>query len=74
MEPYSLQQLHDAFSRFTDDYALYLPRTSDLNQLAKLVPEKKDANGEQEKLAVEHYCINGASKALVFYNGNFAWT
>ncbi|KAI5307333.1 hypothetical protein KEM56_007267 [Ascosphaera pollenicola] len=74
MEPYSIQRLHDEFSRFTGDYALYLPRTSDLNQLAKFVSGKKNANGEQKKIAVEHYCINGASKALVFYNGRFEWT
>ncbi|KAI5291760.1 hypothetical protein KEM54_000552 [Ascosphaera aggregata] len=74
MEPYTLQKLHDEFSVFTDYYALYLPRTSDLNQLAKVVPDRKSEQGAQVKVAVEHYCINGASKALVFYNGKFEWT
>ncbi|KAI5281901.1 hypothetical protein KEM52_003827 [Ascosphaera acerosa] len=74
MEPYPLQTLHDAFSAFTDTYALYLPRTSDLNQLAGVVADGTDEHGEQAKAAVEHYCINGASKALVLYNGRFAWS
>ena len=34
---------------------LYLPRTSDLNQIAKYAPEGK-------KLEVSHYCVRGASK------------
>ncbi|OLN88803.1 Trimethylguanosine synthase [Colletotrichum chlorophyti] len=58
MEPYTLQQLHDACMPM--DHALYLPRTSDLRQIAKL------ARGG-EKLEVVQYCMEGASKAMVAY-------
>jgi trimethylguanosine synthase len=42
------------------DSALYLPRTSDLRQIASLAPEGKKAE-------VVQYCMEGASKALVAY-------
>ena len=58
MEPYSLQQLHDACGEM--DHALYLPRTSDLRQIAKLAPE-------DQQVEVVQYCMKGASKALVAY-------
>jgi trimethylguanosine synthase len=43
---------------------LFIPRTSDLKQLAKLVPE-----GDQAM--VMHYCMEGASKALCIFYGDF---
>ena len=55
MEPYNLGQLYSHFTRITREIALYLPRTSDLNQLAEL------AVGD-EHFEVVHYCIRGASK------------
>lgn len=58
MQPYNLQQLHDAAGNM--DHALFLPRTSDLRQLAKLVPKG-------QKLEVVQYCMEGASKAMVAY-------
>ncbi|TDZ74492.1 Trimethylguanosine synthase [Colletotrichum trifolii] len=58
MEPYNLQQLHDACKPM--DHALFLPRTSDLRQIAKLAPDG-------EKLDVVQYCMEGASKAMVAY-------
>lgn len=58
MLPYSLKKIHDACKGM--DSALYLPRTSDLRQLAKLAPKGK-------KLDVVQYCVEGASKALVAY-------
>ncbi|TPX15391.1 uncharacterized protein E0L32_004371 [Thyridium curvatum] len=58
MQPYNLRQLHDASVPF--EHALYLPRTSDLRQIAKLVP------GET-KVDVRQYCMEGASKAMVAY-------
>ncbi|KAF3055833.1 Trimethylguanosine synthase [Daldinia childiae] len=58
MEPYSLAQLHGAYR--TMDHALYLPRTSDLRQIAKLVPDGT-------KIEVVQYCVEGASKAMVTY-------
>lgn len=66
MEPYSLNDLHREFSLFTRDIVLYLPRTSDLRQLATIVQDGKQA-------VVRHYCMEGASKALVLYRGDFNW-
>ncbi|KAK4205347.1 RNA cap guanine-N2 methyltransferase-domain-containing protein [Triangularia verruculosa] len=56
MEPYNLEVLHQACSPM--EHVLYLPRTSDLRQIAKLAPE-----GEQ--IEVVQYCMEGASKAMV---------
>ncbi|KAL1956513.1 hypothetical protein VTO42DRAFT_7076 [Malbranchea cinnamomea] len=64
MQPYSLQTLYTKFSAFTEDMVLFLPRTSDLRQLAATVKPGK-------KAMVMHYCMEGASKALCIYNGNF---
>ena len=58
MQPYGLKELVQAYERF--EYALYLPRTSDLRQIAKLAPEGK-------KIEVVQYCMEGASKAMVAY-------
>lgn len=55
MEPYSLDKLYKSFSKHTQHVVLYLPRTSDLNQIARYAPEGK-------KLEVAHYCVMGASK------------
>lgn len=64
MQPYSIEKLHSEFSQFTTDLVLFLPRTSDLRQLAAI------ANSKPKSL-VMHYCMEGASKALCFYNGDF---
>lgn len=58
MQPYSLKQIHDTCRMM--DCALYLPRTSDLRQIAKVAPVGK-------KIEVVQYCMEGASKALVAY-------
>jgi trimethylguanosine synthase len=58
MTPYSMKKIHDASKEM--DSVLYLPRTSDLRQIAKLAPKGK-------KLDVVQYCVEGASKALVAY-------
>ncbi|USW59135.1 Putative RNA cap guanine-N2 methyltransferase, S-adenosyl-L-methionine-dependent methyltransferase [Septoria linicola] len=63
MEPYNLKVLYDAFSA-ANEVVLYLPRTSDVQQLAKY------AKGD-EKLPVTHYCMKGASKALCVFYGSF---
>ncbi|RMY62817.1 hypothetical protein D0864_12752 [Hortaea werneckii] len=67
MQPYSMQQLHGAFTAVSKDTVLYLPRTSDLQQVAKYV--KKG-----DKLKVTHYCMHGASKALCVFFGDFEAT
>jgi trimethylguanosine synthase len=58
MYPYSIQEIHRACKCM--DSALYLPRHSDLRQLAKLAPK-------DQKIDVVQYCMRGASKALVAY-------
>ena len=83
MQPYSLSDIYEPVSKLTPDVILYLPRTSDLNELAIYVPE-------QCKISVIHYCIKGYSKvsvlnkfvlsltltswqAICAYFGNFTW-
>ena len=55
MQPYSLSDLVKPLRDFTEDLALYLPRTSDLRQLGDY------ADGDKQVRAV-HYCMEGASK------------
>ncbi|KAF2121878.1 RNA cap guanine-N2 methyltransferase-domain-containing protein [Lophiotrema nucula] len=64
MQPYGLDKLYSEFSKYSKHIVLYLPRTSDLNQIAKYAP--KDG-----KVEVAHYCVTGASKALCAYYGDF---
>jgi trimethylguanosine synthase len=58
MQPYSLKKIHSLCKQM--DSALFLPRTSDLRQIAKLAPGGR-------KIDVVQYCMKGASKALVAY-------
>ncbi|KAK0266380.1 putative diacylglycerol O-acyltransferase tgs1 [Friedmanniomyces endolithicus] len=67
MGPYTLPFLYNSFSAITPDVVLYLPRTSDMRQLAKHAKPG-------EKLKVTHYCMHGASKALCVYFGSLAAT
>ncbi|KAG9248873.1 RNA cap guanine-N2 methyltransferase-domain-containing protein [Calycina marina] len=60
MAPYSLNQIYEICKGI--DCALFLPRSSDLRQIAKLAPER----GER-KIEVVTYCMRGAGKALVAY-------
>jgi hypothetical protein len=55
MQPYSVNAIYEAVVKVSPDIALYLPRTSDLRQLAKY------ASGDR-KVEVVHYCMEGASK------------
>ncbi|KAH8427849.1 RNA methyltransferase [Aspergillus melleus] len=64
MEPYSLSKLYREFALFSEHMVLFLPRTSDVKQLAKVVKD-----GQQS--TVMHYCMEGASKALCVYYGGF---
>jgi trimethylguanosine synthase len=63
MEPYNIGRLHSSFRAFSNEVALFLPRTSDLRQLAQF-----DNGGK--KMTVVHYCMEGASKALCVYFGD----
>lgn len=62
MEPYNLDKLYKSFTKVTKEVVLYLPRTSDLNQIARYGQDGK-------KLEVAHYAMMGASK--VSENGVF---
>jgi len=54
MQPYTLNDMLDPFQRVTSDVVLYLPRTSNLRQVANQTKGKKTI--------VMHYCMEGASK------------
>jgi trimethylguanosine synthase len=58
MEPYNLEFLYKACHPM--EHVLFLPRTSDIRQVAKLVPDGA-------KVDVVQYCMEGASKAMVAY-------
>ncbi|KAJ5557513.1 RNA cap guanine-N2 methyltransferase [Penicillium frequentans] len=64
MEPYSLTTLYKEYAAFTKHMALYLPRTSDVQQMANYVPDGRQA-------MVIHYCVEGHSKALCVFYGDF---
>lgn len=64
MKPYSLEHMFKGFSSFTKHIVLYLPRTSDLRQIAECVEEGK-------KWQVIHYCTKASSRALCAYLGDF---
>lgn len=55
MQPYNLDTLYKSYSKITREIVLYLPRNSDLNQIAEYAEEGK-------KLEVAHYAIKRASK------------
>ena len=55
MGPYNLDKLYKSFSKYTKEVVLYLPRNSDLNQIARFA-------SDGQKLEVAHYAIMGASK------------
>lgn len=59
MEPYNLTELRRACRPM--GHVLFLPRTSDIRQVADLVPDGGD------KMQVVQYCMRGASKAMVAY-------
>lgn len=58
MRPYNLERLHDAYRAM--DHVLFLPRTSDIRQIASLAPRG-------HKVSVVQYCMQGASKSMVAY-------
>ena len=63
MEPYALTDLLIHFRQLTGDIVLYLPRTSDIRQLAK-------SSISGSKMTVMHYCMEGASKVCYVF---FIW-
>lgn len=73
MQPYSLDDLWTAFSAFARDVVLYLPRSSDLKQLAEISAKHKSSGQSSpcQKDEVIHYATRGSSKALCYFKGNF---
>lgn len=65
MQPYSMKALYDPFAAIATHVVLFLPRTSDLKQIAQY-------GDKNQKLRVMHYCMYGASKALCVFYGEFA--
>ena len=59
MQPYNLSQLLGPLQKRSPSLALYLPRTSDLRQLAEQIET-------DDKITVIHYCMEGASKVRTF--------
>ncbi|PNS16138.1 Trimethylguanosine synthase [Sphaceloma murrayae] len=72
MRPYGLGELVGVREGLgKGGLVLFLPRTSDLNEIAsEWVKRKKGGEGEG-KLRVTHYCMHGASKALCVFLGDF---
>lgn len=64
MQPYNLEKLHSAYRKM--DHVLFLPRTSDIRQLARLAPNGSGGE-DQGKIDVVQYCMEGASKAMAAY-------
>lgn len=67
MQPYNLDTLYKSFSRITKNLVLYLPRTSDLNQIARYAQDDSSGGAgekkkKEKKLEVAHYAMMGASK------------
>ncbi|KAI4150497.1 MAG: hypothetical protein LQ340_004031 [Diploschistes diacapsis] len=55
MQPYNLSALIEPFQAFTKDVVLYLPRTSNLRQVARY-------SEDENRITIMHYCMEGASK------------
>jgi trimethylguanosine synthase len=76
MQPYDTQHLVRELSAFSTELVLFLPRNSNLNQLAEYA---KDGS----KVQVVHYCVHGSSKvscgrpispgAKSFRGSEFSW-
>lgn len=62
--PYSMEYMYEKFAKVTQNMVLYLPRTSDLQQISDCVP-----NGQ--KAQIVHYCLHENSKALCAYLGDW---
>ncbi|RDA87312.1 hypothetical protein CP532_2645 [Ophiocordyceps camponoti-leonardi (nom. inval.)] len=58
MQPYGLPTLHSAYD--TMDHVLYLPRTSNIRQIADLAEDG-------QRIDLVQYCMEGASKGMVAY-------
>jgi RNA cap guanine-N2 methyltransferase len=69
MEPYNLEKIYTAFAgRLCNDLALFLPRNSDIRQIALLGDSHPVRPGVKPE--VVQYCMEGASK-VSFTLGTF---
>ena len=59
MQPYNLTELVNLSRKVTNDIVIYLPRSSDVRQLAC-------QSTEDQSTTVIHYCMEGASKVCHF--------
>ena len=59
MQPYTLLDLLEPFQSRAHDVVLYLPRNSDMRQLA-------NQSEASSKITVIHYCMEGASKVIEY--------
>lgn len=64
MEPYNLGYIYQRMSAITKTIALYLPRTSDIRQIAEYAQNDR-------KTQIIHYCTNGNSRALSVFFGEW---
>ena len=64
MQPYTLLDLLRPIHQFTCDITLYLPRTSDMRQLAS-------HTHAATKTTVVHYCMEGASKVRLLVHSPY---
>ncbi|KIX03601.1 uncharacterized protein Z518_07154 [Rhinocladiella mackenziei CBS 650.93] len=64
MQPYTFHYLYETLRTLTPNLVMYLPRTSDLRQIARTGEEGK-------KTQVVHYCTSGTSRALCAYLGDW---
>ncbi|KAF2150011.1 RNA methylase [Myriangium duriaei CBS 260.36] len=69
MEPYGLEKLAGEYTRVAGRVVLYLPRSSDLNQIAGW----RERLGLKERVRVTHYCMWGSSKAICVFLGDFSF-
>jgi trimethylguanosine synthase len=67
MQPYNLDMLYKSFTKYSSEVVLYLPRNSDLNQIARYAKDGKN-------LEVAHYAIMGASKVSRAEDTTQDWT
>ncbi|EPQ27413.1 uncharacterized protein PFL1_04951 [Pseudozyma flocculosa PF-1] len=75
LQPLPGKQLFDLTSTITGDIAFYLPRNSDLDEIANLVPPSAEGEGEGEngvKIKVEEQYLGPKLSAITCYFGRLA--
>lgn len=65
--PYSFEYMYSRFAKVTKDMVLYLPRTSDLNQMADCLADEENP----QKAQIVHYSTYENSRAMCVYLGGW---